>query len=94
LMETRTRAGVADVALTEALHFHEDAVLITIDDHLDDAKLVAGCFALGPEHAARAAKKRREAGAPRFFERLLVHEADHEDFGCFRVLNHCRDEAV
>ena len=85
---------MADVARAKSLHFQKHAVIVAIDQHLDNAKLVAGSFALSPKDAAPAAKKCREAGAPSFRKRLLVHEADHQDFGCVRVLDHRRDKAV
>ena len=93
-MKTGTLASVADVACAEPFHFQEHAIVVAIDQHFDDAKLVAGSFAFGPKRAAGAAKKCCEAGALSFRQRLFVHEADHQDFGCFRILNHCRDETV
>src|SRR6266498_2984681 len=92
--KARTLTRVADVAVAQPLHFQQHRVIVAVDEDPGDGELVAGGFALRPEGVAAAAEEGGEASAPRFRERRFVHEADHQDFGALRVLDHGRYQSV
>jgi hypothetical protein len=90
--ETRPLTRMTRIAVAEPLHFHEHSVIVAIDEDVDDFEAIAGSFALHPQLVARPAEKGGEAAPPRLGKRVLVHEADHEDLGAVRILNHSRNE--
>src|SRR5580692_9899862 len=55
---------------------------------------MAALLALAPKLVARPAEERDFPARLRRSVRLGVHEAEHQDFTCARVLNHCGNEAV
>src|SRR4051794_28900157 len=55
--KTCSRAGVADVAVAEALHLQQHGVIVAIDQELDHLELVAGGLALHPQLVAAAAEE-------------------------------------
>src|SRR5688572_3806662 len=80
-------ARMAHIPVTEPPDLDEHRVVVAIDAELDDREPVARGLALDPQRVARAAEKGGEAGAPGQLQRLLVHEADHEDLRALRVLD-------
>src|SRR5829696_4365420 len=93
-VETGALAGVADVAVAEPLHFQQHRIVVAVDEDVDDLELVAGGLALHPQLVARAAEEGGVAGAPRFRERDVVHEAHHQHFGAARILDHRWNQSV
>ena len=93
-IEAAPLTRVTDVPVTEPLHLHQHRIFIAIDEDRHDFELVPRRFTFHPELLARAAEKRRVAGALRVRERLLVHEPDHQDLRRFGILNHSRHEPI
>src|SRR3954468_2704890 len=87
-------SGVAHVAVAEALHLQQHGIVVAVDEHVDDFELVAGGLALHPQLVARAAEEGGEAGAARFRERDVVHEADHQDLRRVGVLDDGGNQSV
>ena len=92
--EAGAGAGVADVAVAQPLDLEQHRVVVAVHQQLDDLELVAGGFALHPQLVAGAAEEGGVAGAARFRERHVVHEADHQDFRGFGVLDDGGDQPV
>ena len=93
-VEASAFAGMADVAIAEALHFQEQRVIVAISEHLKHLKLVAGGLALHPQLVAGAAEEGGKAGLLGEGQRFFVHEADHEHFLALRILNDRRNQPV
>ena len=74
--------------------FNKHGVIVAIGEPFDDGEPVAGRLALHPQRLPRAGVERGIAGLPGAGEGLVVHEADHQDFVRFGVLDDGRDESV
>src|SRR6478672_12355131 len=98
LLIQRSEAGpgsrMAHVAIAKALHLQQHGIVVAVDEHVDDLELVARGLALHPQLVARAAEEGGEAGAARFRERDVVHEADHQDLRGVGILDDGGNQSV
>jgi hypothetical protein len=82
------------VSISLTRDFQQQGIVVTIDQHRSDAQAIPRRFPLHPERVARAAE---EGGVPRgarAVEGFLVHEAHHQHFRRFVVLNNGGNQSV
>ncbi len=76
------------------LYAQQHRVLITIDEHLDDALGVAACLPLAPELAAAAGVVPRVAALNRARQRLRVHMGEHQHLAARVIGDDGADQAL
>ena len=84
---------MADQAVALDAHLAENGVVVAVGGGIGEAQAVAAGLALGPQLVAGAAVEGYVAGLKRLVERLLVHEAQHENLAVVGILNDGRGES-
>ena len=84
---------MADQAVALDLNLAENRIVIAIGGRIGEAQAIAAGFALGPQLIAGAAVEGYIAGLKRLVERLLVHEAHHENLAIVGILNDRRGKS-
>jgi hypothetical protein len=74
-------------------HFAEDGIVVAIGCGIDETQAIATGLAFGPQFVAGATVEGYVPSLKRLVERLLVHEANHENFAIIGILNDCRGES-
>ncbi len=87
LGEAGPRSVVADHAFAQHSHLQQNGVAIAVGRSRDHFQPVAGGLTLGPKLVAGAAEKRDVAGPQRLFERLAIHEAQHQHLAAGCILH-------
>ena len=84
---------MADQSVALHPHLAEHRIVVAIGGRIGQAQAVAAGLALGPQLVAGAAVKGYVAGLKRLVERLLVHEAHHENLAVIGILHDRRGES-
>ena len=94
-VETRALAGVADVAVAEALHFEQHRIVVAVDEH--GSRPAGGCPRFRPSSTAVLRLRLKNVAKPGLLRQrpgFVVHEADHQHFVALGVLNDRRNQSV
>ncbi len=84
---------MADQAVAFHPNLAENGIVVAIGGGIGEAQAIAAGLALGPQLVAGAAVKGYIAGLKRLVERLLVHEAHHENLAIVGILHDRRGES-
>ena len=84
---------MADQAVAFHANLAEHRIVVAIGCGIGQAQAVAAGLALGPQLVAGAAIEGYVAGLKRLVERLLVHEAHHENLAVIGILHDGRGES-
>src|SRR5208283_4610737 len=85
---------MANHALAQHANAQQHCIPIAVGGRSNHLETVAGAFAFGPEFLPGAAVEGHESGAQLHFQRLLVHEAQHQQLPATLVLNDGRDQTL